>query len=71
MGGVVGIGRCDADEEILEPLAGQQIAILERFLAEIGQQIVAAVIDLDRIGLRPDRLAVVHIDRFVRLRSIH
>ena len=47
MGGVVGIGRGDADEQILIGFAGQQIAVLQRVLAEIGQQRVAAVVDLD------------------------
>ena len=46
---VVGIGRGDADEQILVGFAGQQIAVVQRVLAEIGQQRVAAVIDLDRI----------------------
>ncbi len=48
MVGVVGISRGDAHEQILKGLAGQQIAVLQRVLAEIGDQIVAAVIDLER-----------------------
>ena len=52
MGGIVGIGRGDADEQVLIGFAGQQIAVLQRVLAEIGEQRIAAVIDLDRIELR-------------------
>ena len=58
MGGVVGIGRGDADEQVLVGFAGQQIAVLQRLLAEIGQQRIAAVIDLDRIDDRRDALRV-------------
>ncbi len=53
--GVVGIGRGDAGEHVLIALAGQQIAVLQRLLAEIGQQVVAAAIDLnllDQVQLR-------------------
>ncbi len=49
--GIVGIGRGDADEEILKLLAGQQIAVVQRLLAEIGEQRVARMIDLDRIDV--------------------
>src|SRR3546814_19927153 len=45
--GIVGIGGGDAREQILIGFAGQQIAVLERFLAEIGEQRVAARVDLD------------------------
>ena len=52
MAGIVGIGRRDAHEQILEGFAGQQIAVLERVLAEIGEQRVARMVDLDRVKLR-------------------
>ncbi|MCY1171627.1 hypothetical protein D9M73_117440 [compost metagenome] len=52
MGGVIGISRGHAHEQILEILAGQQIAVAQRFLAEIGQQRIARMVDLDRIELR-------------------
>ena len=47
MGGVVGIGRGDADEQVLVGFVGQQIAVPER-PAELGQQRIAAAVDLDR-----------------------
>ena len=55
---VVGIGRGDSGKQILVRFAGQQIAVLERVLAEIGQQRVARRIgdDVERAGV--DRLAV-------------
>ncbi len=46
--GVVGVGRGDAGEQVLERLAGQQIAVAERLAAEVGQQRVAAAVDRDR-----------------------
>jgi hypothetical protein len=55
---IVGIGRGDADEQILEILARQQIAVAQRLLAEIGEQRVARMIDLERIG-GLDRLAAM------------
>ena len=45
---IVGIGRRHAHEKVLIGFAGQQIAVLQRFLAEIGEQRVARMIDLDR-----------------------
>ena len=51
VGGIVGIGRGDADEQVLIGFAGEQIAVLQRVLAEIGEQRIAAMIDLDRIEL--------------------
>ena len=39
--GVVGIGRGDAREQVLVAFAGQQIAVAQRVLAELGQQRVA------------------------------
>ncbi len=54
---VVGIGRSDAGEQILIFLAGKQIAVAQRLLAEFGQQRIAARIgrDVERAGV--DRLA--------------
>ena len=49
VGSIIGVGRRDAHEEILIGFARQQIAVVERFLAEIGQQRIARMIDLDRI----------------------
>ncbi len=49
---VVGIGRGDADEQILIGFTRQQIAVVQRVLAEIGEERVAAVVHLDRIGQR-------------------
>ena len=46
--GVVGVGRGDAGEQVLVAFAGQQIAVAQRVLAEIGQQRVALVIGLRR-----------------------
>ncbi len=45
--GVVGIGGGDAGEHVLVGFAGEQVSVLERGLAEVGQQDVAVVIDLD------------------------
>ena len=80
MRGVVGVRRGDADEQVLIAFARQQIAIGQRILAEIGQQRIAAVIDLQRVG-RADALGRVHrrgiavrgrrvVHRFRRHRSI-
>jgi hypothetical protein len=41
MVGIVGIGVGDAREHVLVGLARQQVAVVERRLAEIGQQRVA------------------------------
>jgi hypothetical protein len=46
--GVVRIGARDAREEVLERLAREQIAILKRRLAEIGEQRVACGVGADR-----------------------
>jgi hypothetical protein len=35
---IVGIGVGDAREEVLIGFAGQQVAVLQRFLAEVGEQ---------------------------------
>ncbi len=56
--GIVGIGRGDAGEEILVGFAGQEIAVAQGFLAELGQLFVAAVIDLDVESALRDLLAV-------------
>src|SRR3546814_10582794 len=45
---IVGIGVGDAREEVLIGFAGQEIAVLQRFLAEIGKQRVAARVGDDR-----------------------
>src|SRR3546814_1960413 len=52
--GVVGIGGGDAGEEILIGFAGEEIAVLQRLLAEIGEQRVAARVGLDRESARVD-----------------
>ncbi len=56
--GVVGISRGDTREEVLVALAREQIAVLERILAELGQERVAAGVGLD-----------VELGRMNRLRS--
>ena len=55
--GVVGIGRGDAREQVLVAFAGKQIAVVERVLAEFGQQCVARRVGLDLESRRMDRLA--------------
>jgi len=55
---VVGIGVGDAGEQILIGFTGQQIAVVERFLAEIGQQIVAACVHGDLEATLLDAVAV-------------
>ena len=55
---VVGIGIGDAREQVLIGFAGQQIAVFERLLAEIGEQIVAALVGDDMEPARGDGLAV-------------
>jgi len=63
---IVGIGRRDAGEEILIGFAGKQVTILERFLAEVGEQRVAAPVGHNLESARVDlRLAaVVELGRF-------
>ena len=56
---VIGIGGRDAGEQVLIALAGQQIAVVQRFLAEIGQQRITAVINLDREAALMDGLGIV------------
>src|SRR3546814_14169928 len=46
--GVVGIGGGDAGEEILIGFAGEEIAVRQRLLAELGEQRVAARVGLGR-----------------------
>ena len=41
MFGIIGVSGGDAGEQVLVALARQQIAVVERFLAEIGQQRIA------------------------------
>ena len=45
--GVVGIGRGDAGEHVLIALAGEEVAVLQRGLAEVGQEGVAGAVHLD------------------------
>ena len=77
MGGVVGIGRGDAGEQILVDFAGQQIAVAQRVLAEFGQKRVAAFVGDDLIGARVDGLAGADTGRdvvagdFAAARKIH
>ena len=54
--GVVRIGRGDAREQVLIAFARKQVAILERLLAELGQQRIAAAVGLDVEPRRMDRL---------------
>jgi hypothetical protein len=55
---VVGVAVGDAREEVLIDLAGQQVAVGQRVLAEIGQQVVARRIGRDREAARIDRLRI-------------
>lgn len=45
--------------QVLIALSGEQVAVVERFLAEIGQQRIARMIDLDREAAVVDRLGIV------------
>jgi hypothetical protein len=56
--GIVGIGAGDAGEQILIALAGQQIAVVERLLAEIGQQRIARRIGCDIEAAHSDALRI-------------
>jgi hypothetical protein len=47
---VVGVGRRNAREHVLVGFAGQQVAINQRLLAEIGQKRVARGVDLNLIN---------------------
>ncbi len=60
---IVGIGRSDAGEQVLIALTGEQITIVERFLAEIGQQHVAGVVGLDLEAAIVDRFRIVRCGR--------
>jgi hypothetical protein len=44
---VVGIGGRDAGKQVLVAFAGQEIAVVQRLLAEIGEQRIAAGVGLD------------------------
>ena len=57
---VVGIGIGDAGEQVLVAFAGQQVAVVERFPAEVGQQRVARRIGDDGEAARVDRFRIVH-----------
>ena len=57
---IVGIGIGHAGEQVLEVLARQQVAILQRFLAEFGQIGIARSIRDDFEPTRIDLLAVGH-----------
>ncbi|MEN9926866.1 MAG: hypothetical protein RL268_2992 [Pseudomonadota bacterium] len=56
---IVGISSGDAGEQVLIAFTGQEVAVVERFLAEVGQQGIAGVIDFDGKAAFVDRLAVV------------
>ena len=59
MGFIIGIGIGDPGEQILIALPGKQVAIVQRFLPEIGQQRIAGVIDLNREAPVVDRFGIV------------
>ncbi len=50
MSGVVAVEAGDAGEQVLAALAGQQVAVVERGAAEVGQQGVAGAVDADRMA---------------------
>ena len=50
---VVGVGRGDTREQVLVGFAGQQVAVLERLLAEFGEERVAV-----RVGFHVERAGV-------------
>ena len=64
MRAVIGIGRGNAREQVLKILAGQQIAVLQRLLAEIREQSVPAAVYLDRMALRRDGAALAALDSY-------
>ena len=47
---IIGIGRGHADKKILIAFTGQQIPVAQRFFAKVGQQIVPAAINIERIS---------------------
>jgi hypothetical protein len=57
VGGIVRIGGRDAREQILVGLAGKQIAVLQRLLAEFGEKRIARLVRLHLERSRIDRLA--------------
>ena len=65
---IVSIGIGDAREEILKCLIGQEIAVGQRFLAELGQIIVARIISRDVKTAIIDFLRVNILGRFRRFR---
>ena len=56
---IVGIGGGDAGEQILIAFAGEQVAVVERFLAEVGQQRIACAVGHNLEAAVVDRLAVI------------
>jgi hypothetical protein len=58
MGRIVGIGVGHAGKQILIGLAGQQIAVVEGFLAERGQLGIARGVGADREAAGIDRLGI-------------
>ena len=60
---IVAIGVGDAGEQILILLAGQQIAVIQRVLAEQRQQFVAGMVGDDGIAARLHRFAVARFRR--------
>ena len=59
MGGVVSVIGGDAGEEVLIAFAGEQIAVVQRGAAEIGQQGVARSVDMDP-------MAAAHLDVVIK-----
>jgi hypothetical protein len=55
--GVVGVGGSDAREQVLIAFARKQVAVVERVLAELGQELVAGGVGLDVEARRMDRFA--------------
>jgi hypothetical protein len=56
---VVGIGIGDAREQVLVVFAGEQVAIVERVLAEQRQQRIARGVGDDREAPRVDRVRIL------------
>jgi hypothetical protein len=47
VGVVIGVSGGHAGKEVLVALAGQQVAVAQRLLAELGQELVARRVGLD------------------------
>jgi hypothetical protein len=56
---IVGIGRGDPGEQVLVALTRKQVAVLQRLLAEFGQERVARRVGDDREAALVNRLAVL------------